>query len=56
VRVAAATWFESLAIAQFTQSLPAVASRGRPFQRRLAETNFVIAWLSSVGNASSFCG
>jgi hypothetical protein len=38
--VAAATWLESLAVAQFTQSLLAVASGRRPLQRRLVETNF----------------
>jgi len=32
--VAAATWFESLAVAQFTRR------DGRPLQRRVAETDF----------------
>ena len=35
--LAAATWFESLAIGQFTRR------GGRPLQRRLAETNFLSA-------------
>jgi len=35
--VAAATWFESLAIGQFTRR------GGRPSRRRLAETNFLSA-------------
>jgi hypothetical protein len=35
--VAAATWFESLAVAQFTRR------GGHPLQRRLAETNLLSA-------------
>jgi hypothetical protein len=35
--VAAATWFESTAVAQFTRR------GGRPLQPRLAETNFLSA-------------
>ena len=47
---AAATWFERLVVAQFTQSLLGVysprrvASGGRPLQQRLAETNLNPSW------------